>query len=89
MAKFMYNNAKNTSCSYTAFELNCGYYLQMFYKKNVNLRFKSNSANELLAKLKELMFVYRKNLYYIQEFEKRIHNGSVKLKNHALAIKFS
>ena len=39
MAKFAYNNIKNTSISYTSFELNCDFYPQTFYKKDVNLCF--------------------------------------------------
>ncbi len=38
MAEFAYNNAKNASTGYTPFKLNCGYYLQAFYKKDVNPR---------------------------------------------------
>ena len=35
MAKFAYNNAKNASTGHTPFELNCGYHLQMSYKKKL------------------------------------------------------
>ena len=33
MAKFAYNNVKNTNTGYTLFELNYGYYLCISYKK--------------------------------------------------------
>ena len=38
MAKFAYNNTKNASTSYIIFKLNYGYYLCVFYKKNLDLR---------------------------------------------------
>ena len=68
MAEFVYNNAKNINFSYTPLELNCGYHFQMLYKKDVNPRFKFQSANEILAELRELMIVCRENFYYAQEF---------------------
>ena len=67
MAKFAYNNAKNASTGYTLFELNCGYYLQMLYKNDVNLCSKSKSADKLSAELRELIIVCRKNLHHAQE----------------------
>ena len=60
MAEFAYNNAKNASSGHMPFEFNYGYYPWMFYKKDVNPRFKSKSADELLAELKELIIVYQK-----------------------------
>ena len=36
MAKFAYNNAKNTTTGYTFFKLNCAYYPYIFYKENIN-----------------------------------------------------
>ena len=39
MAKFSYNNTKNPSISHMPFELNCGYYLCIFFKKDTNLYF--------------------------------------------------
>ncbi len=39
ITKFTYNNAKNTSTGYTPFELNCGYYLELFTKKMSILAF--------------------------------------------------
>ena len=82
MAKFAYNNAKNASTGHTSFKLNCGYYFQVFYKKNINPRFKSKSADELLAELQELMIVCRKNLHHAQKFQKQAYNKSVKPKSY-------
>ena len=64
MVKFAYNNAKNSSTAHTFFELNCGYYLQLFYKKDIDPRSKSKSADELLIKLQELITVCLKNIHY-------------------------
>ena len=40
MAEFKYNNTKNTNTGHTLFELNYDYHPYIFYKKDVNLRFK-------------------------------------------------
>ena len=47
IAEFAYNNAENTSTSYTSFELNCGYHLWVSYKENLNSRLQSKTAEEL------------------------------------------
>ena len=64
MAKFTYNNTKNRSFGHTLFKLNCGYHLYILYKKDVNSHSKFKLANKLLAKFKELIIAYKKNLYY-------------------------
>ena len=38
MAKFAYNNAKNTSIGFMPFELNCGYHPWVSYKENLDPR---------------------------------------------------
>ena len=38
MAEIAYNNTKNANIGYTLFELNCGYYSWILYKKKINLR---------------------------------------------------
>ena len=67
MAEFAYNNTKNTSIGHTPFELNCGYHPRILYKEDVDSHLQSKSADELLAKLRELMIVCRKNLHHAQE----------------------
>ena len=67
MAEFSYNNAINASTGYMLFELNCGYYPQILYKKKIDPRFKLKSADKLLAELRELMIIYQKNLYHAEE----------------------
>ena len=67
MAKFTYNNAKNSSTGYTPFELNCGYHPHVFFEKNSNFCSQLKSADELLAKLRDLMIVWWGNLHHAQE----------------------
>lgn len=67
MAKFAYNNAKNTNTGHMLFELNYGYYLCIFLKKDINSHSQSKTIGKLLAKLRELMTISQKNLYYAQE----------------------
>ena len=64
MAEFAYNNAKNASTGHTPFELNRGYHPRVSFKENTDLRFWSKIADELSAKLQELMTVYQENLHY-------------------------
>ena len=51
MAKFAYNNAKNASTSFTPFELNCEYHPWAFYKKDLNLRSKLRTVEDLSSEL--------------------------------------
>ena len=48
----------------------------------MNLRSKSKLVNKLSAELQKLMIVWQKHLHYAQEFQKRAHNKSVKLKSY-------
>lgn len=61
MTKFAYNIAKNTSISHIHFELNCGYYLQASYKKDINLQSQLKIRNKRVIKLKKLMTVYMRS----------------------------
>ena len=67
----------------TPFELNCGYHPRMLYKDNVDPRSKSKSADELVAELRELMIVCRKNLHHAQELQKRAYDKGVKPRSYA------
>lgn len=67
MAKFAYNNAKNTSTSHRPFELNCGYHSHVSYKENINPHSKSKVADELSIELWELMTISKKNLYHTEK----------------------
>ena len=83
MAEFAYNNAKNASTGHMPFELNCGYHPRVSYKEDFNSHSQFRSADELLAELRELMIVCRKNLHHAQELQKRAHNKGVKLWSYA------
>ena len=82
MAEFAYNNVKNASTGHTPFELNCGYHLRVFYKKDINPRFKSKLADELSAKLQDIMTVCQKNIYHPQELQKQAHITGGKPKSY-------
>ena len=59
----------------------------MSYKKNIDPRSQSKSADEFLAKLRELMIICRENLHHAQELQKRAHNKGVKPWIYALGEK--
>ena len=83
MAEFAYNNAKNASTAHMPFELNCGYYLCIFFKENTDLHFRSRTADKLLAKLQKPMTVCQKNLLHAQELYKQAQYKDVKPRNYA------
>ena len=87
MAKFAYNNAKNSSTGHTPFELNCGYHPCVSFEENTNPYFQSKSADELSAELQDLMMVCQKNLHHAQELQKQAHNKDVKPRSYALGDK--
>lgn len=72
MAKFLYNNAKNTSISHNLFKLNCGYYSQVLFKKEVNPYFRSCSAKKLAKELSELMKMLSKLTLRIETTKKSL-----------------
>ena len=82
MAKFIYNKAKNASTGHTPFELNYGYHPWVLYKEDIDPRSESKLADELSAKLQELMIVYQENLHHTQELQKQAHNKGVKPKSY-------
>ena len=65
MAEFAYNNSNNASIGHTPFKLNCGYYLRMLYKEEVDPHNQSKSTVKLLAEKRELMIVCWENLHHI------------------------
>ena len=70
MDEFAYNNAKNANTSHILLEHNCKYHLQVFYKKDLDLRLKLRIAEELYSELQELMTACQQNIYHAQEFQK-------------------
>ena len=83
MAKFAYNNAKNSSTGHTPFELNCGYHLGAFFEENTDACSRLKSADELSVELPDLMTVCQKNLYHAQELQKQTHDKGVKPRSYA------
>ena len=67
MGEFAYNNIRNASTGHMRFELNYGYHPWMSYKEDVDYRFQFKSADELSAKLRELMIICQENLYHAHE----------------------
>lgn len=65
IADFAYNNAKNTIIGYMPFELNCSYYFQMSYKKDVDSYSKFKFVNKLSAKLRKLKNICCKNFHHV------------------------
>ena len=82
MAKFAYNNANNVSTGYTPFELNCGYHARVFFEEVTNPCSPLKTADELWAKLRELITVCRENFHHFQELQKQAHNKGVKPKSY-------
>ena len=82
MAKFAYNNAKNSNSGHTPFELNCGYHFRVSFKENTNPCSQSKSVDELLAKLQNLMTVYQENLYHAQKLQKQAYNKGLKPRSY-------
>ena len=83
MAKFAYNNAKNASTGHTTLELNCSYHPRISFEKDTDLCYWLKITDELSAKLRELMIVCRKNLYYAQKLQKQAYDKSIKLRSYA------
>ena len=83
MAEFAYNNAKNASTGHTLFELNCGFYLRVFFKDDVNLYSRSCSTNKLAKELKKLIDICEQNLLYAQKLQKKAHDKGMKPQSYA------
>ena len=58
MAKFIYNNAKNTSIDHMIFELNHKYHFCIFYEKDLNLYSKLKYVENLFFEFQKLLNVY-------------------------------
>lgn len=64
MAEFAYNNTKNATTYFILFELNYDFQPEIYYKEDVDPRFKLKAANQLANKLWDRMSVSKKNLQY-------------------------
>ena len=78
MAKFAYNNIKNTNTGHILLELNYGYHSKVLFGEKINPHLKSYSADKLAEKLKKLIEVYCQNLLYIQKLQKKAYTKRVK-----------
>lgn len=83
MAKFAYNDAENVNVSYMPFELNCGYYFLVSYKKNINPYFSSKTTHKLLKKFNHLMTIYCEKLHHAKIFLKKAYNKNIWPKSYA------
>ena len=83
MAKFAYKNAKNSSTNHMSFELNCGYYPRVSFEKDTNPCSQSKLTDKLLAELRDLITVCRKNLHHAQKLQKQAQNRGVKPRSYA------
>ena len=78
IAEFAYNNAKNASTGYTPFELNCRYYPQVSYKKDLDPHSYLKTVEKLSSELQNLMAACQQNLHHAQKLQKQAYNKSVK-----------
>lgn len=89
MAKFAYNNVKNASIGHTPFELNCSFYPQTSYEKDINPCSELKLANKLVIELRNLMTICRKKFQHVQELQKRYYDNHTKPKNYVPSDKVS
>lgn len=82
MTEFAYNNIKNASTGHILFGLNFGYYSRISFKKEFNLRLRSQSTDELARKLRKLMEVYYQNLLHAQELQKNVYDKGGKSQSY-------
>lgn len=71
------------STDHISLELNFDNHSCVFYKEDINPRFKSKAADKLASKLKELMTSCQKSLWYTQELQKQADNKGVKPRSYA------
>lgn len=82
LAEFSYNNTKNAGTSHMLFELNCGYPIWLFYKKNINSYSKLKTVEELSWKLFQFIIVCQENIYHTVKLEKSSNNKYAKRKSY-------
>lgn len=82
IAKFAYNNTKNTNTGYISFKFNYNYYLYISYKIDINFYSKQKPENELAVEFEYLIAVCRDNLCYVQEVQKQVYNKRTKSESH-------
>lgn len=70
IATFTSNNIKNVSTSYTLFQLKSNFHPKVSYKEDIHLYPKSNTADKLADKLRDLMSICMDDFPYVQELQK-------------------
>lgn len=69
------------------FELNCGYYLHMFFEENINFYFCPKIGLKLAIELQKLFIICHKNFYPNQKLQKWAYKKGVKFRNYAIGEK--
>lgn len=67
MTEFASNNMTNISIGLTFFEYSYDFQPQVLYKIDINPHSESKVVNKLAMELKNLVFMYIKNLQHIKE----------------------
>ena len=88
MAKFAYNNAKNSNTGHTSFELNCGYHPYVSLEEDTTLCSQSKSADKLSAELQDLMTVCREISTTLKNFKSELTIKASSLGAMHLVTKF-
>ena len=83
MAEFAYNNAKNASIGHMLLKLNCGFYLQVFFKDDIKLCSGARFANKLAKEIKEPIDICQQNLLHAQKLEEKAYDQGVMTRSYA------
>lgn len=87
MAKFAYNNIKNTSTIYTPFELNYNHHLCVFFENKADSCLRFRFTNKQAKELRKLISICEHHLLHALELQKQAHNKEVKPYSYALGEK--
>lgn len=87
MAKFIYNNYKNTSISHNFFEFNYSYNLYISFEDKVNPCLSSCLSHKLAKELRNLILIYQQNLFYTQKLQKQVYDKGIKFQSYILGEK--
>lgn len=83
MAKFAYNNTKNTSTGYMLFELNCSYYPHVCFEDEFDPCSRTYLTNKLAKEFRILISIYQQNLLHTEELQKQANDKDVKICSYA------